>query len=154
MSDDFNMMDIILKRVPPLEIGEFNLDSIILSEESIISEPKEDIGKGIKIRMYVYNAEGSGVPHVHLVSKDFDNGDCCIKLLKSAIYPHKNHQTILNSDQCKKLNKIMSKPYRKNNKITNWQAAIKYWSDNVSNLGSPSQPNYSDAYKHIEPIGR
>lgn len=96
------------------------------------------IGETGNYEVWVYDKEGNGIPHFHIVNKE-DNFSCCIKILECDYFIHTGKEDTLNAKLKKSLVTFLTKPHRKLKGITNWQYVCACWDDNNSRYELPEE---------------
>lgn len=124
------------------------INNFVLNEETIgynINIKNKGENKG-PVSIDVYSNEGDNIPHFHITSKNFKNGDCCVKLSVADFFKHSNHKTILSKAQMKQIDKWLRERNKDNPNITNYKACCISWNKNKSNNikinEDNPQPNY------------
>ena len=121
---------------------------MIIKEMAKIGSIDTQIGKTGNYEIWVYNREGDGIPHFHIINEQ--NGfSCCVKILECAYFMHTGKEDVLNNKLKKSLVAFLKKPHRRLKEYTNWQYLCACWDDNNSNyeLSEEAYENMPDYTK-------
>jgi len=104
------------------------------------------IGETGNYEVWVYDREGDGIPHFHIVNKQ-EQFSCCVRILECDYFIHTGKENTLNAKLKKSLVMFLKKPHRKLHSVTNWEFLCACWDDNNSNYELPeniydNMPNY------------
>ena len=119
---------------------------MILKEMAKIGSIDTQIGKTGNYEIWIYNREGDGIPHFHIVN-DQTGFSCCVCILECKYFIHTGKEDTLNTKLKKSLVAFLNKPHRKLPNYTNWQYLCACWDDNNSSYELPNEayqnmPNY------------
>ena len=103
-----------------------------LNEMAKIGTFGNKVGESGNYEVWVYNKEGDGIPHFHIVNS-MENFSCCVKILKPDYFIHTGKEDTLNSKLKKSLINFLTSKHRKRKNITNWEYICMCWDDNNSN---------------------
>lgn len=109
-----------------------------LNEMAKIGTFGNKVGERGNYEVWVYNKEGDGIPHFHIVNSE-ENFSCCIKILEPDYFIHTGKEDTLNSKLKKALINFLTSKHRKRKTITNWEYICMCWDDNNSNYELPEE---------------
>lgn len=109
-----------------VEIGTIKFSNIIKEAEVTSIRGRFNPKKIGECKICVYLSEGQ-IPHFHIfnLNKTFN---CCVRIYEAYFFSHGNiYRDILNSSQCKELNKWLKYKNSKDQNLTNWEYISKIW---------------------------
>ena len=109
-----------------------------LNEMAKIGTFGNKVGESGNYEVWVYNKEGDGIPHFHIVNSE-ENFSCCVKILEPNYFIHTGKEDTLNSELKKSLINFLTSKHRKRKNITNCEYIFMCWDDNNSNYELPEE---------------
>lgn len=117
---------------------------------------EETIGRNIQIKnkgetngpvnIDVYQDEGDYLPHLHISSNNFKDGDCCLRLGSAAYFVHGHHRTKLAKAQMKCIDKWLKERNKDNPNITNFKMCCIVWNKSRNNELKIDENSIQPAY--------
>lgn len=119
---------------------------IPIKEMAKIGSIDTQVGKTGGYEIWIYNREGDGIPHFHIINEE-ENFSCCVRILECAYFIHTGKEDTLNTKLKKSLMVFLNSNHRKLKGVTNWEYLCACWDDNNSNFELPedignNMPNY------------
>lgn len=117
-----------------------------LQEMARIGSISSQIGKTGSYEIWVYNREGDGIPHFHIINEE-ENFSCYVKILECDYFKHTGKEDILNNKLKKSLVHFLKSPHKRLRNYSNWEYLCACWDDNNFNYELPedigqNMPNY------------
>lgn len=119
---------------------------IPIMEMAKIGSIDTQVGKTGGYEIWVYNREGDGIPHFHIINEEAQFS-CCIKIQECDYFKHTGKENTLNNKLKKSLMMFLKSKHKKLKVVTNWEYLCACWDDNNSNYELPddigeNMPNY------------
>jgi len=143
--------------------------SDILTEETIDSNHKLQLSGGVGACRIVLHYKEGDIPHFHIESISKGQGgdkliDACIRLDTNEYFDHPGHEGILNSKQCKQLEKWLNGKMNwdekdengniiKREKVTRWEFMKRSCKGSENNNVNPITIGSKPDYNTINPKG-
>ena len=133
----------MVRRIEP-EKEMVKLDRQPVMEMAKIGTFGTKVGETGNYVVWIYDEEGDGIPHFHIVNRE-KNFSCCVKILECDYFKHSGKDDILNSKLRKNLVAFLTSKH-KYLPVTNWDYLCAAWNDNNSNYEIPiptKMPDYT-----------
>ena len=95
------------------------------------------VGNTNEYEVWIFNNEGDGIPHFHVLNKD-RTFKCCVQILNNKYFHHDGNEDILDSKLKKNLVLFLNSKHRAL-KDTNWKYLCAAWDDNNSDYELPKE---------------